>query len=175
MVADAGVHLVITHSLAKPRTAYPRPAYADVVAEVSGFLARKVELARDLGIAGEKIIIDPGHDLNKNTLHSLELTRNLHRITELGYPVLAAVSNKDFIGETLDQPKSERLPGSLAAATICLMNGARIIRMHNVAESVSAARLFEAAAGWRGPAYARHNMGDSNEPAHASDPQPEPH
>lgn len=164
VVADTGVHLVITHSLARPRTAYPRPAYTDVTTEVSRFLQDKVELADDLGVDGSKIVIDPGHDLNKNTLHTLELTRRLDEIAALGYPVLAAVSNKDFIGETLDQPKTERLPGSLAAATICLMNGARILRMHQVAESVSAARLFEAAAGWREPAYLRHNMGEANEP-----------
>lgn len=165
VVAEAGVHLVITHSLARPRTVYPRPAYADVVSEVSAFLQEKVEMALGLGIDESKVIIDPGHDLNKNTLHTLEITRRFDEIAGLGYPVLAAVSNKDFIGETLDQPKSERLPGSLAAATICLMNGARILRMHNVAEAVSAARLFEATAGWRTPAYLRHNMGEANEPS----------
>lgn len=164
VVADAGVHLVITHSLARPRTPYPRPAYADVTAEVARFLQEKVELAREWGIEGSKIVIDPGHDLNKNTVHTLEVTRRLDEIAALGYPVLAAVSNKDFIGETLDQPKTERLSGSLAAGIICLMNGARILRMHNVPESVAAVRLFEATAGWRAPAYLRHNMGDANEP-----------
>ncbi len=166
VVADAGVHLVITHSLAKPRTVYPRPHYADVVGEVTGFLQRKVALAQSLGIDGGKIIIDPGHDLNKNTRHTLEVTRRLDEVAALGYPVLAAVSNKDFIGETLDQPKPERLTGSLTAAVICLMNGARILRMHNIPEAVSAARLFEATAGWREPAYLRHNMADVNEPVH---------
>lgn len=166
VVADAGVHLVITHSLAKPRTVYPRPHYEDVVGDITGFLQRKVELARSLGVPGEKIIIDPGHDLNKNTRHSLEVTRRLDEVAALGYPLLAAVSNKDFIGETLDQPKSERLAGSLSAAVICLMNGARVLRMHNIPEAVSAARLFEATAGWREPAYLRHNMADVNEPAH---------
>lgn len=166
VVADAGVHLVITHSLAKPRTVYPRPHYADVTGEVSDFLQRKVELAQSLGIDGDKIVIDPGPDLNKNTRHTLEVTRNLDQVAALGYPVLAAVSNKDFIGETLDQPKSERLTGSLTAAVICLMNGARILRMHNIPEAVSAARLFEATAGWREPSYLRHNMADVNEPAH---------
>ncbi|MDN6299766.1 MAG: dihydropteroate synthase [Micrococcaceae bacterium] len=165
VVADAGVHLVITHSLAKPRTVYPRPDYADVVQDVAGFLQRKVELARSLGIDEGKLIIDPGHDLNKNTRHTLEVTRRLDEIAALGLPVLAAVSNKDFIGETLDQPKSERLSGSLSAAVICLMNGARILRMHNIPEAVSAARLFESTAGWREPAYLRHNMSDVNEPA----------
>ncbi|HXF03565.1 MAG TPA: dihydropteroate synthase [Arthrobacter sp.] len=165
VVAEGGAHLVITHSLAAPRTVYPRPRYDDVVEDVAGFLRRKVDLAVDLGIPADKIIIDPGHDLNKNTLHSLEITRRFGEIAALGYPALAAVSNKDFIGETLDQPKQERLSGSLAAAVICIMNGARILRMHNVPEASAAIRMAEAVLGWREPSYLKHNMGDVNEPA----------
>ncbi|EMY33514.1 dihydropteroate synthase [Arthrobacter crystallopoietes BAB-32] len=165
VVAEAGAHIVITHSLAAPRTVYPRPQYEDVVPEVADFLRRKTEEALALGIAADKIIVDPGHDLNKNTLHSLEITRRFSEIADLGFPALAAVSNKDFIGETLDQDKKERLAGSLAAAVMCIMNGARIVRMHNVAEAHSAVRLVEAALGWRQPAYLKHNMGDFNEPA----------
>jgi dihydropteroate synthase len=165
VVAEGGAHLVITHSLAAPRTVYPRPRYDDVVDDVADFLRRKVDLAVDLGIPAEKIIIDPGHDLNKNTLHSLEITRRFGEIAALGYPALAAVSNKDFIGETLDQPKQERLSGSLAAAVICIMNGARILRMHNVPEASAAIRMAEAVLGWREPSYLKHNMGEANEPA----------
>ncbi|UNK47045.1 dihydropteroate synthase [Arthrobacter sulfonylureivorans] len=165
VVAEGGAHLIITHSLAAPRTVYPRPRYDDVVEDVARFLRRKVDLAVDLGIPAEKIIIDPGHDLNKNTLHSLEITRRFGEIAALGYPALAAVSNKDFIGETLDQPKQERLSGSLAAAVICVMNGARILRMHNVPEASAAIRMAEAVLGWREPSYLKHNMGDVNEPA----------
>jgi dihydropteroate synthase len=164
VAADAGVHLVITHSLAAPRTVYPRPQYADVVVEVAEFLSRRAEYAQELGVPADKIIIDPGHDLNKNTLHSLELTRRLGEIAALGYPVLAAVSNKDFIGETLDAPKTERVEGSLAAGVASIMNGARILRMHNVPAARSAIRMTEAILGWRAPAYLRHNMGDVNEP-----------
>jgi dihydropteroate synthase len=164
VVADGGAHLVITHSLAAPRTVYPRPQYRDVVTEVADFLRRKADLAVELGISPEKIIVDPGHDLNKNTLHSLEITRRFAEIAALGFPALAAVSNKDFIGETLNQQKQDRLAGSLAAAVMCIMNGARIVRMHNIPESASAVRLAEAALGWRTPAYLKHNMGDFNEP-----------
>ena len=96
-------------------------------------------------------------------MQSLELTRRLSQIADLGLPTLAAVSNKDFIGETLDAERGERLAGSLAAAVVSIMNGARIIRMHNVAESVAAARMTEAILGLRAPAYLRHNMGDLNE------------
>ncbi|GAA2949012.1 dihydropteroate synthase [Glutamicibacter bergerei] len=166
VVARNNVHLVLTHSLAKPRTIYPHPHYQDVVAEVRDYLEQKVQLALDAGIDASKIIIDPGHDLNKNTRHTLDITANFEAIAALGYPALAAVSNKDFIGETLDLPKPERLVGSMVAATMCIMGGARIIRMHNIVESVQTVRLIEAAQGWRDPAYQIHNMGEVNPPAH---------
>ncbi|MHA7220054.1 dihydropteroate synthase [Arthrobacter sp. MDT1-48-3] len=165
VVAEAGAHLVITHSLAEPRSVYPRPTYGDVVREVADFLLRKVDDAVRLGIPEDRILLDPGHDLNKNTLHSLELTRRFAEIAGLGFPALAAVSNKDFIGETLDRPKRDRVEGSLAAAVICILGGARVVRMHNVPASRAAVDLTEAVLGWREPAYLRHNMGDVNEPA----------
>jgi len=158
VVADSPATLVITHSLAAPRTPYPRPGYADVAAEVAAFLLQKVELATDRGVPPERIIVDPGHDLNKNTYHSLELTRRLTAITGLGHPTLVAVSNKDFIGETLDLPRTERLPGTLAAVVICIMLGARIVRVHDVAAAVAATRLTEAVLGLRPPATAHHNL-----------------
>ncbi len=164
VVAEAGAHLIITHSLAAPRTVYPRPSYGDVVQEIADFLLRKVDDAVRLGIPEDRILLDPGHDLNKNTLHSLELTRRFPEIAGLGFPTLAAVSNKDFIGETLDRPKRERTEGSLAAGVICLLGGARVLRMHDVRASRAAIDLTEAVLGWREPAYLRHNMGDVNEP-----------
>ncbi|WP_258058893.1 dihydropteroate synthase [Arthrobacter sp. B1805] len=164
VVAEAGAHLVITHSLAEPRTVYPRPTYGDVVREIADFLLRKVDDAVRLGIPENRILLDPGHDLNKNTLHSLEITRRFSEIAGLGFPTLAAVSNKDFIGETLDRPKHERVEGSLAAAVICILGGARVVRMHNVEASRAAINITEAVLGWRAPVYLRHNMGDFNEP-----------
>jgi dihydropteroate synthase len=163
VVADSEATLVLTHSLAEPRTVYPRPQYGDVVAEVSAFLLDRVDRALAAGVPEERLVIDPGHDLNKNTLHSLELTRRLSEIADLGLPTLAAVSNKDFIGESLDAPRGERLEGSLAAAVVSIVNGARIIRMHDVPASVAAARMTEAILGLRAPAHLRHNMGDVND------------
>ncbi|MDO5634215.1 MAG: dihydropteroate synthase [Micrococcus sp.] len=163
--AEAGAHLVITHSLAHhhgPRTVVPRPTYADVVDEVKAFLEATVDRAIEAGVAEDKILVDPGHDLNKNTRDSLLLTRRLDEIAALGFPVLAAVSNKDFVGETLGQPKSRRLAGSLAAATLCASLGARVLRMHQAEPAVSAARLFEAVMGWREPVSTVHNMGALN-------------
>lgn len=158
VVADSDATLVIAHSLARPRTPYQAPGYVDVVDEVAGFLRERVERALGRGVPPERIIVDPGHDLNKNTLHSLELTRRLGEITALGFPTLAAVSNKDFIGETLDRERGERVNGSLAAAVFCILQGARIVRMHNVAASVEAVRMTEAILGFREPAYLSHNM-----------------
>ncbi|PPF86261.1 dihydropteroate synthase [Subtercola sp. Z020] len=158
VVADSEATLVITHSLAAPRQPFPRPQYGDVGRDVAGHLAARADFALARGIPASRIIVDPGHDLNKNTLHTLELTRRLPEIAALGYPVLAAVSNKDFVGETLDRPKAERLAGSLAAATASVLLGARIVRMHDVPASVDAMRMLEAILGWRMPAYTRHNL-----------------
>ncbi|TFC54011.1 MULTISPECIES: dihydropteroate synthase [unclassified Cryobacterium] len=158
VVADSDATLVITHSLARPRTPYPAPQYTDVAAEVSGFLQARVQRALDHGMPADRLVIDPGHDLNKNTRHSLELTRRLAEITTLGLPTLVAVSNKDFIGETLDRGRDQRVEGTLAAVVYCIMQGARIVRVHNVAAAVDAVRMTEAILGWREPAYLRHNL-----------------
>ncbi|AGL18121.1 dihydropteroate synthase [Actinoplanes sp. N902-109] len=157
-VAGTDASLVITHSLAPPRTEHPRPRYGDVVAEVAGFLRARVALALDRGVRPEQLIIDPGPDLNKNTLHTLELSRRLRDIAELGHPLLAAVSNKDFIGESLDAPQRERLAGTVAALVFWILNGARIVRVHDVKAAVDAVRMTEAMLGYRAPAYTRHNL-----------------
>jgi len=169
VVADAEATLVVTHSLAAtrgagPRTQFARPSYGDVVTEIRDFLAERAAYAIEQGVASDHVIIDPGHDLNKNTMHSLELTRRLSEIADLGHPVLAAVSNKDFIGEALAAPREARLEGSIAAAVVAIMQGARIVRMHNVRESVAAVRMTEAILGWREPAGPLvHNMGEENQ------------
>ncbi|WIB26355.1 dihydropteroate synthase [Curtobacterium sp. MCSS17_015] len=157
VVADSDATIVITHSLAAPRQEYPEPQYADVAGEVAAFLRLRVDRALAAGIPEDRIVVDPGHDLNKTTVHTLELTRRLPEVVALGHPVLAAVSNKDFVGETLGRPRGERLAGSLAAATMSAMLGARIVRMHDVAESVDAMRMVEAVLGWREPLEAKHN------------------
>lgn len=158
VVADSDATLVITHSLARPRTPYPAPQYDDVVGEVAAFLLERVELAVAHGMPVDRLVVDPGHDLNKNTRHSLELTRRLGEITTLGLPTLVAVSNKDFIGETLDRARDQRVEGTLAAAVFCIVQGARIVRVHNVPAAVDAVRMTEAILGFREPAYLRHNQ-----------------
>ena len=158
VVAGSDATLVIAHSLAAPRTPYPRPQYRDVAGEVAAFLRERVELALSRGVRPEQIVVDPGHDLNKNTYHSLELTRRLPEITGLGFPTLVAVSNKDFIGETLDAPREKRRDGTVATLAICILLGARIVRVHDVPAAVAAVRMTEAVLGLRPPAVARHNL-----------------
>jgi dihydropteroate synthase len=158
LVAARGATLVITHSLALPHQHHHRPQYNDIVTEIKTFLAERIQLAVDHGVPEIRIVIDPGHDLNKNTLHTLELTRRLAEIADLGLPMLAAVSNKDFVGEATGLPKSDRMAPSIAVATMCALNGARILRMHDAAASVAAARMIEAVMGFRPPVYLQHNI-----------------
>ncbi|MEN3356954.1 MAG: dihydropteroate synthase [Mycobacteriales bacterium] len=158
LAAATGAALVITHSKAAPRELLPRPAYADVVGEVRAFLADRAAVAVARGVRPEQVIVDPGHDLNKNTFHSLELTRRLAEFADLGFPLLASVSNKDFIGETLGLPNSDLREGTVAALVLCVLGGARIVRVHDVATAARAVRMVEAVLGWREPVEARHNL-----------------
>ena len=156
--AEAGAGLVVMHTGGPPRTRPHRPAYADVVAEVGAFLLDRAALARRHGVEAERLIVDPGHDFHKNTFHSLELTRRLGELTDLGYPVLVAFSNKDFVGETLDVALDQRLEGSLAAAGFAVAAGAAIVRVHEVEASVRVVRMTEAILGRRPPAATRRGL-----------------
>ena len=158
VVAGGGAHLVITHSVGPPRVEKPAARYDDVVGQVRDFLVARVARAEAAGIPRDRLILDPGYDLDKNTLHSLELLRRQGELLDLGLPILAAISHKDFIGETLDRPQGQRLAGTLAAMTACVLAGARIVRMHDVEESLDALRMIEAILGWRAPARLEHNM-----------------
>ncbi|MEV0379243.1 dihydropteroate synthase [Nonomuraea sp. NPDC050643] len=158
VAARTGAVVIVTHSLGGPGKRVFRPSYDDVVSEVADYLRERVSFALEGGIAADKIIIDPGHDLNKNTFHSLELTRRLEEITAIGYPTLVALSNKDFIGETLDRPQGERKEGTIAANVVSILKGARILRVHDVAATVASVRMTEAVLGWRGPVAPSHNL-----------------
>lgn len=157
-VAETGATVVVTHSLAAPHTHLRRPEYHDVVADVVAFLSGRIAAAARRGIRPEQLVIDPGHDLNKNTRHSLELVRRLSEITALGPPTMVALSNKDVIGETLDRERADRVVGSAVAAALCVAQGARVVRVHNVRENVDAVRMAEAVLGLREPAYLQHNV-----------------
>ena len=158
VAARAGAGLVVMHTGGPPRTRPHRPAYADVVAEVRAFLADRAALAVGRGLPADRLIVDPGHDFHKNTFHSLELTRRLGELTDLGHPVLVALSNKDFVGETLDVGLDQRLEGSLAAAAFSVAAGAGIVRVHEVQPSVRVVRMVEAILGRRPPAATRRGL-----------------
>ena len=157
VVARSQAHVVITHSVGPPRAEKPAAHYDDVVGEVRSFLVERMARAEAACVPHERLIIDPGHDLDKNTLHTLEITRRLDEIASIDAPLLVAVSNKDFIGESIDRPQGERLPGSLAAMTACILKGARIVRMHDIPQTVDAVRMTEAILGWRQPVRLEHN------------------
>ena len=145
--------LVVMHAGGAPRTRPHRASYdPDVTSVVVATCARLAAYARSRGVPPERLVVDPGHDFRKNTFHSLELTRRLAELAALGYPVLVALSNKDFLGETLDLPVDQRLEASLAAACVAVERGARIIRAHDTRATVRAVRTVEAINGWRQPA-----------------------
>jgi dihydropteroate synthase len=159
VAAETGAGLVVTHAGDGPGTPSFRPAYDDVAAEVVDFLRRQVEFCLERGVRPEQLIVDPGIDLHKNTYHSLELVRRMDELAELGYPILAAVSNKDFIGESIGELRTEdRLEGSLATTVACIVQGARLVRAHEVRATVRAVRMTEVLLGMHRPALALHNL-----------------
>ncbi|MDA2813733.1 dihydropteroate synthase [Nocardiopsis sp. RSe5-2] len=132
VAAATGAGLVCSHTGGLgPRTDPHRAAYRDVTADVAETVARLAERAVGLGVRPEGILVDPTHDFGKNTYHSLELTRRLGELAATGWPVLVAVSNKDFIGESLDAPLTDRLAGTLAVLAVSAWEGARVFRVHD--------------------------------------------
>jgi dihydropteroate synthase len=127
-----------------PRSGPHRPAYGDVVAEATGYVTGQARRAVAAGVRPDAILIDPAPDFGKNTWHSLALTRRLDELVGTGWPVLAAVSNKDFVGETLGLPAAQRGAGTIATLAICAWQGARVMRVHDV----PAARCALAAVSW---------------------------
>jgi dihydropteroate synthase len=147
--------LICTHTGGlRPRTDPYRIEYDDVVRDCIERTTELASRALAAGVARESIVIDPAHDFGKNTFHSLEVTRRLDEMTATGWPVLVSLSNKDFVGETLDLPAGERLLGTLAATAVCAMAGARIYRVHNVRETRQVVDMTWSIAGRRPPARA---------------------
>jgi dihydropteroate synthase len=121
------------------------PAYADVVREVGEFFGERLErLQNEAGIRREQVVLDPGIGFGKTPGHNLQLLANLRAFARLGRPLLLGVSRKSFIGKILGLEANERLPASLACATLAVAENAAIIRTHDVAETVQAVRMTEA-------------------------------
>jgi dihydropteroate synthase len=159
VAAQTGVGLVCSHAGGlSPRTRPHRPAFDDVVADVVATVTRLADRAVELGVRPDGILIDPAHDFGKNTRQSLEITRRLGELTATGWPVLVALSNKDFIGETLDVPVDERLEGTLAATAVSAWLGARVFRAHQVRPTRRALDLVASIRGDRPPAVSRRGL-----------------
>ncbi len=154
-----GAGLVCSHTGGlPPRTDPHRVAYDDVVADVIDTVCGLADRAVAAGVRPDGVLIDPTHDFGKNTYHSLELTRRLDELVGTGWPVLVALSNKDFVGETLDLPVDQRLPGTLAATAVSAWLGARVFRVHNVGQTRQALDMVASIRGHRPPAKARRGL-----------------
>ncbi|HEY9394555.1 MAG TPA: dihydropteroate synthase [Nocardioides sp.] len=152
VAAAHGAAIVCTHTGGvTPRTRPYRIEYDDVVRDAIDSTLGYAQRALDAGVAKDSIVIDPAHDFGKNTFHSLEITRRLGEMVATGWPVLVSLSNKDFVGETLDVPVGERLLGTLAATSVCALAGARIYRVHQVPETRQTVDMVWTIAGRRRP------------------------
>jgi dihydropteroate synthase len=152
VVASLQVPYVLTHLQGTPRTMQDDPRYDDVVTEVVDHLAARIEVLVAAGVQADRIVVDPGIGFGKRLEHNLALLARLDRLVTLGRPVLVGVSRKRFIGALTGVVEpTERLPGSLAAASLAVANGARIVRAHDVAETVQAVTVAWAIASAAGP------------------------
>ena len=133
VAASTGLGLVCAHAGGQtPRTRPHRVQYDDVVGSVVSTVLGLARRALSEGVRADGIVIDPAHDFGKSSRHSMEVSRRLSALTETGWPVLVALSRKDFLGEALDLPPSERLEATLAMTTLAAVAGARIFRAHDV-------------------------------------------
>jgi dihydropteroate synthase len=145
-VAASDCGLCVMHMQSTPETMQHNPAYTDVVGEVIGFLRGRVDAMLAAGIARKRICVDPGFGFGKSVEHNYALLRAIGRIEqELGLPVLAGLSRKSMIGAVTGRPVEQRLAGSLAGALAAVAHGARIVRVHDVAETVDALKVWQAA------------------------------
>ena len=159
VAARYDVGLVCTHTGGvPPRTRPHRVQYDDVVADVVGAVVALAERAVALGVRRDAVLIDPAHDFGKSSRHSLEVTRRLDELVVTGWPVLVALSRKDFIGEVLDLPPDDRLEGTLAVTAVSAFLGARVFRAHDVAATLRVVRTVAAVRGDLGLAVGRRGL-----------------
>jgi dihydropteroate synthase len=141
---SAQVPVCLMHMQGAPRSMQQAPQYQDVVSEVKQFLLERARACEQAGIDKQQIILDPGFGFGKSLTHNYVLLQQLQQFADCGYPLLAGMSRKSMIGQLLNIPLNERLAASVACATIAALQGARIIRVHDVKETVQAVRVVTA-------------------------------
>ncbi|MHC8355886.1 dihydropteroate synthase [Pseudomonas sp. LB3P81] len=142
--ADTGLPVCLMHMLGEPGDMQDNPHYQDVTKEVGEFLAGRMAQCASVGIPAERIILDPGFGFAKNLQHNLSLFKHMEALHVFGRPLLVGVSRKSMIGQALNRPVGERLYGGLALAALASFKGARILRVHDVAETVDLVRMIAA-------------------------------
>jgi dihydropteroate synthase len=148
MCAAYGAGLVVMHTSAPPLTRLQqRDRYADVASEVAAFLDARIEIALAAGVPAEAIVVDPGVDFTKTPPQTIALLRDVDRVVRLGYPVLLALSRKDFVGALTGRPPSERGPGTLGAVAAVRHVPGQILRVHDVAATADFLTVLDAVAG----------------------------
>jgi len=141
-VAQSRAGVVVMHMQGTPATMQEEPRYADVVAEVGEFLRSRAAALEAAGVARARIALDPGFGFGKALEHNLALFRALPRLAAMGYPILAGVSRKRMIGDLTGRALEERSAGSVAAALLAVQNGASVVRVHDVKETVDAINIW---------------------------------
>ena len=144
--ADLGVAVCLMHMQGRPRTMQESPSYNNVVTEVGDFLRERIDCCVAAGIGEDQIVIDPGFGFGKTHAHNVELLANLRQLQSIGRPVLVGVSRKSTLGELTGRAIDERIPASVAAAVIATINGAQIVRAHDVKATVDALKVARAVA-----------------------------
>jgi len=144
VVAGAKAGYVCMHMQGTPQTMQAKPRYDDVLREVGDFFSRRLAKLDEHGVSGEQVALDPGIGFGKNLEHNIKLLGGLNRFSVAERPILVGVSRKSFIGKLLGTPTGDRLPASLACAAWAAIEGAHIVRVHDVADTVQAVRMAEA-------------------------------
>jgi dihydropteroate synthase len=142
--AATGLPVCLMHMLGEPGDMQDHPHYDDLAAEVSSFLDERMQACAAVGIPAERILLDPGFGFAKSHAHNLSLFKHMQALHALGRPLLVGVSRKSMVGLALNRPVAERLYGSLALAALAMTKGARILRVHDVAETVDVVRMIAA-------------------------------
>ena len=145
VLAQTDVPVCLMHMQGEPRTMQAAPQYDDVLADIISYLRRRVAACEQGGIVRDRILLDPGFGFGKTLQHNLVLLRELRAFEEIGLPLLVGISRKSMLGAVTGRGLDQRLAASVAAAVMAVERGARIVRVHDVAETVDALKVWQAA------------------------------